>query len=70
MFAIITYKYVGGGSSGEPVLKVRFSDTVVFDIEHKYSLAPMTPHITAAIKKSLVRSEKHISESRRTTLQL
>lgn len=45
MFAIITYKYVGGGSNGEPVLKVRFSDTVVFDIEHKYSLAPMTGEI-------------------------
>lgn len=40
MFAIITYKYEGKGSSGEPVLKVRFSDTVVFDIETKYSRAP------------------------------
>ena len=40
MFAIITYQYVGGASSGEPVLKVRFSDTVVFDIENKYGHAP------------------------------
>lgn len=45
MFAIITYKYVGGGSSGEPVLKVRFSDTVVFDIETKYGAAPVVGEV-------------------------
>lgn len=40
MFVIVMYKYNNGGSSGEPVLKVRCSDTVVFDIEHKYGRAP------------------------------
>lgn len=40
MFAIITYKYEGKGRFGESVLKVRFSDTVVFDIETKYGRAP------------------------------
>ena len=45
MFAIITYKYVGGASSGEPVLKVGFSDTVVFDLERKYGTAPVNGEI-------------------------
>ena len=45
MFAIITYQYVGGASSGEPVLKVRFSDTVVFDIENKYGSAPVNNEV-------------------------
>ena len=45
MFAIITYKYVGGASSGEPVLKVGFSDTVAFDLERKYRTAPLNGEI-------------------------
>lgn len=45
MFAIITYKYVNGGNQGEPVLKVRFSDTVVFDIINKYGVPPVSGEI-------------------------
>lgn len=45
MFAIITYKYVGGGSSGEPVTRVRFSDTVVFDVETRYGVNPVSGEI-------------------------
>lgn len=45
MFAIITYRYGGYASSGEPVLKVSFSDTVVFDLELKYRTPPMSGEI-------------------------
>ena len=40
MFAIITYRYRGGASSGEPILRVGFSDTVVFDPANKYGAPP------------------------------
>jgi len=60
MFAIITYKYVGGGSSGEPVLKVRFSDTVVFDIETKYG----TPPVSGEVRETYLR----VTENDSTTI--
>ena len=61
MFAIITYKYSNGGSSGEPVLKVRFSDTVVFDIEQRYGR--QTP-INGEIRETYLR----VFESDTTTI--